>query len=284
MSSPLLDYLNRARQVAPGGMGQMAGGFADLLKGMRFKNRPDGLTKPNRRAQAQPAPQGTSPFMNYLNRPQGQQPTQPAMVRQSGPGQNGYGISYAPSAPEYGAGSTGPGDSPDVGVEGISTNPVAEAIHTGLMAALPNPLSAVTAAGKGINFTGLNQLSMMGVEPQLSTNHAGNDVASHQDSVAVGMVGHDAINNAAAAVADGSSSGSQSGPSGVGADGSGGNMGDPSGEGGGGTYRKGGYIKPDRDKKLEARKVTAHEGEFVIRPEAVSDIGLELLRLLNARK
>ena len=289
MSSPLLDYLNRARQVAPGGMGQMAGGFADLMRGMRFRNRPDGLTKPNRRAQAQPAPQGTSPFMNYINRPQGQQPTQPAMVRQSGPGQDGYGISYAPSPVMSDSSPTGQAAGNNASASGINSG--AQGVAQGLSAATGIAgavmgAPGISGLGMAINAMGLNDLNVPDVQinDELSTNDPVADVGAITNAMSQHSVGLDAINTANNAVSDGSSGGSGSGPSGVGADGSGGNMGDPSGEGGGGTYRKGGYIKPDRDKKLEARKVTAHEGEFVIRPEAVDEIGLELLRAMNARK
>ena len=51
--------------------------------------------------------------------------------------------------------------------------------------------------------------------------------------------------------------------------------------GGGGAFRKGGKIPSDGDRKLEARKVTAHEGEFVIRPEAAQMYGPEVMNAIN---
>ena len=53
------------------------------------------------------------------------------------------------------------------------------------------------------------------------------------------------------------------------------------GDGGGGEWRHGGYIRPDRDSTLEPVRTTAHEGEYVLRPEAVSAIGIPALDALN---
>lgn len=50
----------------------------------------------------------------------------------------------------------------------------------------------------------------------------------------------------------------------------------------GGIYRQGGYIPRDGDGRLEPVNITAHEGEYVIRPEAVDKIGLKNLEALNA--
>jgi hypothetical protein len=269
MNSPLMNWLSKARPrnkpYNPNANAiPLASGFMDFMQrnGARWNPQPRQqapVTQPL--GQQAPAPQ-----------PMAAPVRQPLTARQQLLGR------------DYMPGSTGPGDSPDVGVEGISENGLAQGLHTAMGLAMPGVAGMVGGIGKGINATGLNQLSMMGVEPQLSTNHAGNDVAAHNMSVDIGMVGRDSLSTAANAVSDGTSSGSQSGQAGTGADGSGGNMGDPGGEGNGGTYRKGGYIPKDKDKKLEARKVTAHEGEFVLRPEAVKAVGSPFLHWLNARR
>ena len=52
----------------------------------------------------------------------------------------------------------------------------------------------------------------------------------------------------------------------------------------GNSFRKGGPTPNDGDKKLEAVPIMAHEGEYVIRPEAVKHYGTGLLSAINKRK
>lgn len=47
------------------------------------------------------------------------------------------------------------------------------------------------------------------------------------------------------------------------------------------SYRGGGHIPMDADNRLEPRVIEAHEGEYVIRPEAVQAIGVPALDRLN---
>lgn len=51
----------------------------------------------------------------------------------------------------------------------------------------------------------------------------------------------------------------------------------------GSVWRKGGFVRPDGDAKLEPRKGTLHEGEVVINPEAVGLLGRERLLAANRR-
>lgn len=59
--------------------------------------------------------------------------------------------------------------------------------------------------------------------------------------------------------------------------GGGADVGDP------GTFRRGGMIPSDRDHLLEAVPIRAHEGEYVLRPEAAKHYGKGLLDALNTR-
>lgn len=78
--------------------------------------------------------------------------------------------------------------------------------------------------------------------------------------------------------AGGDSSSGTGGDAGPGSAGSDGNSG-PGGEGGG--FRIGGVIPGNSNGLFEPVEITAHEGEFVLRPEAVQAIGLPFLEALN---
>lgn len=60
-----------------------------------------------------------------------------------------------------------------------------------------------------------------------------------------------------------------------------GNSADPTGGEGPAGLRRGGYIKPDKDKKLEAVSIMGHEGEYMLRPEATRYYGRGLLGAMN---
>lgn len=47
------------------------------------------------------------------------------------------------------------------------------------------------------------------------------------------------------------------------------------------SRRQGGWIRPDSDMEMEPRPIEAHENEYVIRPEAVEEIGIPALDELN---
>lgn len=51
---------------------------------------------------------------------------------------------------------------------------------------------------------------------------------------------------------------------------------------GSGMYRTGGYVPHDGDSRMEPVRATLHEGEFVIRPEAVDKVGIKNLQKLNS--
>jgi hypothetical protein len=256
-------------------------------------------------AQRSPRPAGGNRRMADMLRNQwgsgegalfGAQPAQPAQTTQpQGAGENSFMHYYNDIA---NASPTGQAAGNNATASGI--NSTAQGVAQGLgvaggLAGLGLGAPGITGIGMAINALGLNELNVpdMQINNELSTNNVAQDVAGIQSAMDNHSVGMDAMSTAAAAVADGSSGGSSSAAGEGGVSGGGSASGDGTsgeaggvgaGDGGGGTYRKGGYIKRDGDKKLEARKVTAHEGEFVIRPEAVDAIGIELLRRLNARK
>jgi hypothetical protein len=319
MNSPLMQWLNRpqgqtpqapampqATGQQPNGMqianvlrdklglgnsnhplSQFASPFMDWLGKANFSNRgrtPEGRAAIRARIDAMRAnrPQGQAPMQGAPGTPQGVAGL-PGQAPQAGQPVGSMG-GYDASPPGQAAGNNATASGINSAAQGVATGLGVASGIAGVVGGVPG----ITGIGHAINALGLNELDVpdMQVNNELSTNNVAQDISGIQDAMANFSVGQDAMNTAANAVADGSSggSGSASGGVGTGADGSGGNAGDPGGEGNGGTYRKGGYIKPDGDRKLEARKVTAHEGEFVIRPEAVQDIGVELLRRLNARK
>jgi hypothetical protein len=64
----------------------------------------------------------------------------------------------------------------------------------------------------------------------------------------------------------------------------GGSKGDTAGDVGADSpaFREGGYTGHDGDGELEPMSATLHEGEFVLRPEAVAMYGVDFLRAMNA--
>jgi hypothetical protein len=71
----------------------------------------------------------------------------------------------------------------------------------------------------------------------------------------------------------GNSASSPGGPSGAGET--------EGGNAGGNSRRHGGFTGDDGDGRLEPMQMTLHEGEYVIRPEAVAALGRPLLDMLN---
>jgi hypothetical protein len=281
MNSPLMNWLSKARPknkpYNPNANAlPFASGFMDFMQrnGARWNPQPRQqapVAQPP--GQQAPAPQ---PMAAQAPVPQQTSMRRPAYM---------YG-SYSDASP------TGQAAGNNATASGI--NSTAEAVAQGLgiatgLAGIGLGAPGIGGLSMGINALGLNDLNVPGVQVnnELSTNNPQQDISAIQTAMNdhfSDQVGRSSMDDAMSAVADGSSSGSQSGQAGTGADGSGGNMGDPGGEGNGGTYRKGGLIPKDKDKKLEARKVTAHEGEFVLRPEAVKAIGSPFLHWLNARR
>lgn len=100
-----------------------------------------------------------------------------------------------------------------------------------------------------------------GVGPDGSVGSGGDDVGGTGDQGGAGTGAGDA------------GSGADAGP-GAGGD----------GPGGPGDYRVGGLIHPDGDARFEEVPINAHEGEFVLRPEAVSYYGPALLAAMNAQQ
>ena len=134
---------------------------------------------------------------------------------------------------------------------------------------------------------GLGGLGASNDGENIGDAEAGHDAGQADQSGLEGFSG-DADNDAGEGGIDaGGRDAGGDGPGGDDGSGSGGMGGDDGNDGSGhdgdagGDFRVGGFIKPDGDGKFEAVPVNAHEGEFVIRPEAVSQFGLAFLEKLN---
>lgn len=188
-------------------------------------------------------------------------------------------------------------------------NTTAEAIAQGLSLAnagfgLVAGIPGITGIGLGINALGLNDLNIPGlqVNNELSTNNVAQDIAAinaainaHYSEnlatptnqtgvdatgigVGVGGQGQGISGSNLSGFADSVDAGTTSGS----ANNAPSDMSES--DAGPAAWRKGGYIPGDGDGRLEARRITAHEGEYVIRPEAVKAIGRKRLAQLNRKR